>query len=93
MPGVVEALKVPGVALALEVASVVEKLEMLRVVGVQVTHRGGITSSTSSRNSQGPRGRRPSARRPSRPAGCMLLRLGHKSLRRAGIGQRVSMGF
>lgn len=76
--------------MSLEAPGVVGALEGLGVVGVQVTHKDGTRSSTPSRDS--PRGRRPSARGPSRPAGCMLLRLGHKSLRRAGIGQRATMG-
>lgn len=78
--------------MSLEAPGVVGALEGLGVVGVQVTHKDGTRSSTPSRDSRGPRGRRPSARGPSRPAGCMLLRLGHKSLRRAGIGQRATMG-
>lgn len=83
---------VPGVVLVLEAPGVVRTLEELAVVWVQVTHRGGTRSSIPSRHSQGPRGRRPSARGPSTPAGCMLLILGLQSLRRAGIGQRVTMG-
>lgn len=94
MPGMVEALEVPGVVTALEVPGVVEMLVELGVVWVQVTQRDGTRRSTSSNNSQCPRGRRLSARGPSRPEGCMLLlSLGLKSLRRAGIGQRVTMGF
>lgn len=79
--------------MALEAPGEVGALERLGVVWLQVTHSDGIISNTPNRDSRCPRGLKLSARGPSGPVGCMLLSLGHKSLRRAGIGQRVTMRF
>lgn len=88
-----ESLVVSSVVEALGVPGVVGMLEELGVVWLQVTHGDGTRSSTPTKNSQCPRVRRLSARRHSRPNGCMVLSLGLRSLTRAGIGQRVTMGF